>query len=459
MMIFRLYSSLLLILFFCIPMKSLALESHFETVKTAPECKRLFADPEKRPKSTLEVFHMYGPCSPAAVAGTTPMNMSSVQDILHLDRQRIESLQSQFIPNSTTKKYDSRFPDTKVASLSVSFSTRNYAISISLGTPQQVVNLIFDTGSRITWSNGFHPHASTSLTIISCDGFICGWYLPDHTCETFNNIENTCHYEITYADGTYTKGALCMDILSITQTDVFQHFLFGCSTEVEGQFQAEGILGLSRDAPITFVSQTEPIYNKIFSYCLPSSPSSTGFLKLGPRDYPNNVEFTYLIDNPDYPTLYFIDIISIRVGDVQLSTDEFHLMFHRTIIDTGAVITRLPINIYTMMRDEFKRQMEFSGYPIVPVPFNFFDTCYDISINLMNNIVPTITFTFGDVDVDMDGSATLYALDEWNVVCLAFVVNGDDHDFTVFGNHQQKKLEVVYDVAGGRLGFSPDGCH
>ncbi|KAL3651542.1 hypothetical protein CASFOL_004544 [Castilleja foliolosa] len=440
-------------------MKSLALENHFETVKTSSECKRLFTDPTERPKSTLEIFHIYGPCSPAAVAGTTPVNMPSAQYILHRDRQRVESLQSRLKSNSTTKKYDSRFQDTKeVAYLPVLSSTGSYAISISLGTPQQVQTLIFDTASDITWSTGFHPYASTSLKIISCDDPLCPWLLPHHTCEKFYNIENTCYYQIRYDSGLYTKGALCMDILNITQTgDEFPNFPFGCPIEVQGQILAEGILGLSR-APIAFVTQTEPTYKRVFSYCFPSSTSLTGFLKLGPRDYPNNIKFTHLIANPDYPSFYFIDIISIRVGHIELSIEEFDLMFPGNIIDTGTVITHLPMNIYTTMRNEFQKQINSFGYQIVQNPNDFFDTCYHNSIHLIN-IVPTITFTFeGGVDVDMDDSATLYALDEWNIVCLAFVGNSEAGQFTIFGNTQQKKLEVVYDVEGGILGFIPDGC-
>ncbi|KAL3618310.1 hypothetical protein CASFOL_038631 [Castilleja foliolosa] len=168
-------------------------------------------NPKERPISTLEVFHMYGPCSPKV--GTSPMNMPSAQDILHRDRQRIKSLQARFKPN----KYDSRFQDTKEAA-HLPISSGDYAISISLGTPQQVQTLVFDTGSDITWTKEFHHYASTSLNIITCDRPLCYSLLPHHTCEMFNNIENTCYYESRYADGSYSKGAWSKDILNITQT-------------------------------------------------------------------------------------------------------------------------------------------------------------------------------------------------------------------------------------------------
>ncbi|KAL3629580.1 hypothetical protein CASFOL_026802 [Castilleja foliolosa] len=404
MMIFKLYSSLLLILFSYIQVKSLALESRFETVETAPDqCKRHFIDPEDRAKSTLEVFHRNGPCSPTA--GTNPMKMPSAQDILHRDRLRVESLQARLKLNSTTNKYDSRFQDTKeVAYLPVLASTSNYAISIGLGTPRQMQTLEFDTGSDLTWTRGFHYYASTTFVSISCVSKLCTWYLPSHTCEMFGNRENMCYYDVTYKDASYTKGVFSMDTLHITQTgDVFPDFHFGCGTEIEGDF-GDGILGLGRNLA-SFVTQTQKIYKRVFSYCLPSSPSSTGFLKLGPTVYPDNMKFTPLIDNSDYPSFYFIDIISIKVGDVELLIDKFDLMYRGTIIDSGTVITRLPMRVYRAMRNVFRKQMRDIGYQIIAfIPSNWFDTCYIDSEHLSND-VPNITFTFkGGVIVDMDYS-------------------------------------------------------
>ncbi|KAL3629586.1 hypothetical protein CASFOL_026808 [Castilleja foliolosa] len=458
MMIFKLYSSLLLILSSYIQVKSLALESHFETVETtSDQCKRHFIDPKDRAKSTLEVFHRNGPCSPTA--RTNPMKMPSAQDILHRDRLRVESLQARLKLNSTTNKYDSRFQDTKeVAFLQVLASTSNYAISISLGTPQQMQTLVFDTGSDLTWTRGFHYYASTTFVSISCVSKLCTWYLPSHTCEMFGNRENMCYYDVTYKDASYTKGVFSMDTLHITQTgDVFSDFHFGCGTDIEGDFDGDGILGLGRNLA-SFVTQTQKLYKRVFSYCLPSSPSSTGFLKLGRRVYPDDLKFTPLIDNSNHPSFYFIDIISIKVGKVELLVNKFNLMYPGTIIDSGTMFTYLPIKVYRALRNEFQKQMKNIGYQIiVPIPSTWFDTCYDDS-EYLSNAVPIITFTFkGGVPVDMDYSAILYAQDT-NIKCLAFAGNKNADDFTIFGNTQQMKFEVVYDAYRGKLGFIPHGC-
>ncbi|KAL3616521.1 hypothetical protein CASFOL_039911 [Castilleja foliolosa] len=459
-MIFMLYSSFLLILISNFLEKSVALQSHFETVESAPECKRFIIDPNEMPKSTFEVFDMYGPCSPST-ARTSPMNMPSPHDILHLDRLRVDALQARFKPNSTTNKNGSRFQDTKeVAHLPAKYLSGNYAITIGLGTPSQVQTLVFDTASDTTWSNGFHSYASSTFKIIPCVSSLC-ISLPQHTCETFDNVENTCFYNIRYMDGSYTKGAFATDILTVPQTsDVFL-FDFGCATEVNSKFNSyansNGVLGLGRQR-FSFSSQTKQIYKGIFSYCFPSDQTLTGFLKLGPRDYPDNERFTPLITNTTYPSFYFINITSISVGHVALPINHFDFTSPKTFIDTGTVVSRLPSNVYTTMRDEFRRQMANYGYKFGQIPDILFDTCYDNSIDL--NLIPTITFTFeGDVSVDMDSSATLFTFSASQISCLAFARNSEHGQPSIFGNIQQKKLEVVYDVAGGKLRFRPNGCN
>ncbi|KAL3629585.1 hypothetical protein CASFOL_026807 [Castilleja foliolosa] len=464
MMIFHFCSSFLFILFPYISVKSLALESHFDTVETAPDqCKRLFTDPKERPKSTLEVFNMYGPCSPTA--GKNPKNMPSAQEILHHDRLRVESLQARFKHNSKTNKYDTRFKDTKeVTHIPVLRSNSLYAISVGLGTPQQIKTLAFDTGSDMTWVQGYNHDISTSFKSISCDSPFCNTsYIPYHTCNKFGDKENTCYYSAKYEDGVRFKGVFSKDILKITQTgEVFQNFLFGFSTE-SSNLVADGMLGLDK-SQVSFVSQTSDIYKGMFSYCIPSSPSKIGFMKLGPRDYPNDdVKFTRFITSSNYdPSFYFIDITSIKVAGVELSIGKFDLIFPGTIIDSGTTYTYLPKNVYRAMRDKFRKKMRILGHLIVQSPIRKLDTCYYKSRDLVED-APTITFIFqGGVSVDMDASATLVSVFDYQqkrrFACLAFAENINDDDLSVFGNHQQRRFEVVYDVYGEGLAFIPNKC-
>ncbi|KAL3613684.1 hypothetical protein CASFOL_041758 [Castilleja foliolosa] len=406
---------------------------HFENVETTSECKRRPTDPKEMPQSRFELFHRHGLCSP-----TTEMNMPSTQDILEGDRLRVEFLQNRFKPK--TNKYDSRFQDTKEeVNIPATVAGNIYAITISLGTPGQNLVLAFDTASDLTWMRCFHndkltrrnnvefkPNDSTSFSSVSCTSELCTDLLSNHACVNFNNTNNTCSHDIQRVDGSHAKGVLSLDNLNIIETgDVFSNWIFVCATEVDNNenFNAvAGILGLGRNSPLSIVRETDQKYGRIFSYCIPSDTSLTGFLKLGKTDYPENLNFTpFITYNSNHPSLYyFIDVTSIRVGNSSIDTSE--LIYFGTIIDSGVSFTRLPMIVYKAMRDEFQKQMNSSGYS------NFFkggyddylDTCYDFSSN-PNIIIPTITFTFkGDVTLELGVSATLY--DAYSTIkCLAFV--------------------------------------
>ncbi|KAK2974271.1 hypothetical protein RJ640_016757 [Escallonia rubra] len=95
-------------------------------------------------------------------------------------------------------------------------------------------------------------------------------------------------------------------------------------------------------------------------------------------------------------------------------------------------------------------------YPTAPA-LSILDTCYDLS-KYTTVSIPKISFLFnGNVQVDLAFSGILYASSA-SQVCLAFAGNSDASAVGIFGNVQQKTLNVVYDVAGGKLGFGPGGC-
>lgn len=95
-------------------------------------------------------------------------------------------------------------------------------------------------------------------------------------------------------------------------------------------------------------------------------------------------------------------------------------------------------------------------YPSV-AGLSILDTCYDLSAYKVVSI-PKVDFVFGgDVTVDLAAQGVLYVV-SLKQVCLAFAPNGDDSDVTIFGNVQQRTIEVVYDVGGGKLGFANGGC-
>ncbi|KAI3453986.1 hypothetical protein Pfo_010649 [Paulownia fortunei] len=487
LMKFLLSSSVLFVLVSCFLKKSSALDgrkdtaidSHYHTVEVssllpASVCSPSTTKGSNKRQSTLEVFHHHGPCSqPGQNKATT--TTPSLSEVLSHDQSRVDSIQARVNPNSNTNKIKNtnskanKLKDKK-ANLPVqpgqSLGSGNYIVTIGLGTPKKTLSLIFDTGSDLTWTQCqpcirscyqqqdpiFSPSASSSYSNVSCNSAQCS-QLSAATGNTPGCSATTCIYGIQYGDQSFSVGFFSKDKLTITATDVFTDFLFGCGQNNQGLFgKTAGLLGLGRN-PLSIVSQTAQKYGRYFSYCLPSTSSSTGHLTLGKSGVSSSVKFTPFASSQG-TSFYFINILSITIGGRQLPISQSVFKAAGSIIDSGTVITRLPPAAYSTMSAAFQKLM--AKYPSAPA-YSILDTCYDLS-SYTTVTIPTISFTFsGNVKVDLDPSGILVVVGR-SRVCLAFAGNNDASDVAIFGNTQQKTLEVVYDVAGGNLGFGPGGC-
>ncbi|KAE8056231.1 hypothetical protein FH972_013021 [Carpinus fangiana] len=418
-------------------------------------------------KASLKVTHKYGPCSQLhRDKAKTPTHA----EILQQDESRVKSINSR-LSNKLASGDNNDLRNSK-ASVNIpaksgsTIGTGNYVVTIGFGTPKKDLTLVFDTGSDITWTQCepcskscyqqkepiFNPSASNTYTNITCSSNLCS-KLISATGITPGCSSSTCVYGIQYGDQSFSLGFFGKEKLTLTQTDVFNDFLFGCGQNNQGLFGgAAGLLGLARD-PLSFVQQTAPKYGGFFSYCLPSSSSSTGHLTFG-GGASNAVKFTPLSKVSDGTSFYGLDTTGISVGGSSLAISPSVFSASGTIIDSGTVITRLPPAAYSALKTAFREAMK--AYPLTD-PLSILDTCYDFS-KYDNVTFPKIAFSFsGRVNVLLDGTGVFYA-QKTSQVCLAFAGNGDASDVAIFGNVQQKRLEVVYDVAGRRVGFGPASC-
>ncbi|XP_030544010.1 aspartyl protease family protein At5g10770-like [Rhodamnia argentea] len=422
----------------------------------SPSCSPSTSKASSR-KSTLEVIHKHGPCS-HLVQSPNPLNHTK---LLLQDESRVKWIQSQFSNGSDGLEGSAtiRLP----ARSGITIGNDNYVVTIGLGTPKKDLTLAFDTGSPLTWTQCepcvgscynqseplFNPSQSSSYANISCPSTSCS-QLGHSVCSG-----STCPYFIGYKDNSTTAGFFATEKLTLTPTEVIDNFEFGCGQDNQGLFgRSAGLMGLSDDK-ISIVQQTAAKYGKYFSYCLPSSPSSTGYLTFGKDSgASSSVSFTPLSKVPQGAHFYGISIEGISVGGNRLSIPSTVFSSGGAIIDSGTVTTRLPPTAYSAMRDAFRTAM--ANYTRAPA-FGLFDTCYDFSKE-STVVVPFITFSFaGGVEVNLDLSGIFYNV-KASQICLAFAANSADSDLGVYGNTQQKTFDVVYDVAGGKLGFGSNGC-
>ncbi|XP_057957724.1 aspartyl protease family protein At5g10770-like [Malania oleifera] len=407
--------------------------------------------------TSLILVHKHGPCSQLARPNLAAH--STATEILAQDQSRVDSIQSRLSKTFRQPDKSTSIP----ANSGVSLGSGNYIVTVGLGTPKKKLSLIFDTGSGLTWTQCqpckscykqkdpiFVPARSTSYSNVSCRSDLCS-QVANSTANSPACSGSTCSYAIQYGDQSFSIGLAGQDKLSLTASDVFDGFLFGCGQRNEGLFAAAaGLLGLSRDQT-SFVSQTAAKYGKFFSYCLPSTPSSAGFLKFGNTRVSPATKFTSLLTKDS--SFYYLKLDAISVAGKTLPIPA-SVFISAGIIDSGTVISRIPEAAYDALKAAFRRQM--SKYPLTGA-LSILDTCYDLS-KYKTVTVPKISLFFGGgVEVGVAPSGILYAANA-SQACLAFAGNSDVGGITIFGNTQQLTLEVVYDVGQGRLGFRSGGC-
>ncbi|XP_043723594.1 aspartyl protease family protein At5g10770-like [Telopea speciosissima] len=144
----------------------------------------------------------------------------------------------------------------------------------------------------------------------------------------------------------------------------------------------------------------------------------------------------------------------ISVGGQKLSIAESIFTTSGTVIDSGTVITRLAPTAYLALSTAFRLAM--LNYTPAP-PYSLLDTCNDLP-RYTTVIVPSIVLHFsGGTNLNVDQSRIIIQATSTQY-CLAFAGNTLPTDSGILGNMQQHKYEVVYNVAGGRLGFGASAC-
>ncbi|KAL1320497.1 hypothetical protein AAHE18_14G060100 [Arachis hypogaea] len=239
-------------------------------------------------------------------------------------------------------------------------------------------------------------------------------------------------------------------------------FVFGCGQDNQGLFgKAAGILGLANDK-LSLIGQLSNKNGYGFSYCLPtsfSSPNSSkeGFLSIGTSSFPpsSSFKFTPLIKNPKIHSLYFVDLSVITVAGKPLGVAASSYKVP-TIIDSGTVITRLPMSVYTALSNSFVKILS-KKYPQVP-GFSILDTCFKGSLKDLSSAVPEIQIVFqGGANLPLKAENTLLEIED-GTTCLAIAGSPEDNPIAIIGNFQQQTFTVAYDVANSKVGFAPAGC-
>ncbi|EEF37210.1 Aspartic proteinase nepenthesin-2 precursor, putative [Ricinus communis] len=417
----------------------------------------------------LNLYHVHGDAS-----SLEPNSSSSFCDILSRDEEHVKFLSSRLrkkdVQGASFSRHKSGHllePNSANIPLNpgLSIGSGNYYLKLGLGSPPKYYTMILDTGSSLSWLQCkpcvvychsqvdplFEPSASNTYRPLYCSSSECSLLKAATLNDPLCTASGVCVYTASYGDASYSMGYLSRDLLTLTPSQTLPSFTYGCGQDNEGLFgKAAGIVGLARDK-LSMLAQLSPKYGYAFSYCLPTSTSSGGgFLSIG-KISPSSYKFTPMIRNSQNPSLYFLRLAAITVAGrpVGVAAAGYQVP---TIIDSGTVVTRLPISIYAALREAFVKIMS-RRYEQAPA-YSILDTCFKGSLKSMSG-APEIRMIFqGGADLSLRAPNILIEADK-GIACLAFA---SSNQIAIIGNHQQQTYNIAYDVSASKIGFAPGGC-
>ncbi|XP_058088350.1 aspartyl protease AED3 [Magnolia sinica] len=411
--------------------------------------------PSQSDGSDLSILHIYSPCSPFSPPRPTSW-FNTVLNMATKDPNRVTYLSS-LVSQKTS---------VPIASGQQILQTANYVLRVKLGTPGQLMFMVLDTSSDTAWvpcsgctgcsSTVFTPTTSSTYQSLDCNEQRCT-QVRGQSCPA--TALGPCFFNQSYGGDSSISASLVQDSLRLA-LDIVPNYAFGCINAVAGgSIPKQGLLGLGRGS-LSLISQTVPLYNGIFSYCLPSFKSYyfSGSLRLGAASQPKIIKTTPLLQNPHRPSLYYVNLTGISVGKKLVALPIDILTFNPstgagTIIDSGTVITRFIEPVYAAVRDEFRSRMNGTITSL-----GAFDTCFDTEVN---PAAPLVTLHFSGMDVVLPVENTLIHSSATPLACLAMASapNNVNSVLNVIANLQQQNHRILFDLVNSRLGIARENCN
>ncbi|PIN25158.1 Aspartyl protease [Handroanthus impetiginosus] len=387
-------------------------------------------------------------------------------DLIHRDSLQSPSLDaSEHMTNALQRSFNRLKNDhysPQSASAEIVPDKGEYLMKFALGTPPVETLAIADTGSDLTWiqckpcqqcfkqkAPFFEPNRSSTYKPVLCTSIACAIALPRTSC---NGSGSTCHYKITYGDGSYSMGDLATETLTLGSTNKrnvnIPNFIIGCGHLDGGTFGAgsSGIVGLG-GGKVSLITQIRSLIQGKFSYCLVPI--------FGERNLPSKMNFgdKALVSGhgvattpivPHSPkTFYFLTLEGITVGNQRLdlvssssspnSTEEGNI-----IIDSGTTLTFLPEVKLSRTSD----------------PQGLLDLCYVPTGENDDALVPEITAHFKGADVKLNSYNSFVRTSETSL-CLAYAPSTG---VAIYGNLAQMNFLVGYDLEKKTVSFKPTDC-
>ncbi|XP_057430834.1 aspartic proteinase PCS1 [Lotus japonicus] len=355
-------------------------------------------------------------------------------------------------------------------------------VSLPIGTPPQVQQMVLDTGSQLSWiqcrhhnrnapppTASFNPSLSSTFSILPCSHPLCKPRIPDFTLPTSCDQNRLCHYSYFYADGTYAEGNLVREKFTFSRSRVTPPLILGCATE---STDARGILGMNLGR-LSFASQSKITK---FSYCVPSRntrPGSvpTGSFYLGNNPSSSGFRFVSMLSFPQRqrmpnldPLAYTVALRGISVGGKKLPISPAVFTADaggsgQTMVDSGSEFTYLVSAAYDKVREAVVRAVGSrmkKGY----VYGGIADMCFNSRDAVqIGRLIGEMVFEF-EKGVEIVVPKERVLADVGGGIHCIGIGNSDKlgAPSNIIGNFHQQNLWVEFDLANRRVGFGRADC-
>jgi len=308
---------------------------------------------------------------------------------------------------------------------------------ISLGTPPQSFQVVFDTGSSNLW-------------VPSKDCGSCSHAKYDHTASSTYKANGT-KFSITYGSGSLS-GYVSQDTLSLGDLSVTNQVFAEATQEPGLAFQVgkfDGILGMGWPSisvngitpPIQNVLKEKVLNESVFSFFLPSTDGAQGELLIG------GIDKTKFTGDLFYQKLSDLSYWVITLDDLTLGGSSFSST-KKAIIDTGTSLLAGPT------ADIKALAAKVGAQPVFLNPNEFTIDCSKLSS------LPNIDVKFGGKSFPLTPDQYVIKISELGQSICLFGFTGIDvpaprGPLWILGDIFIRQYYTVFDVGQQRIGVAP----
>ncbi|KAI0136251.1 aspartic peptidase domain-containing protein [Xylariales sp. AK1849] len=316
--------------------------------------------------------------------------------------------------------------------LSGNRSSESYFLQLYIGTPEQPVKVIIDTGSDELWVN---PNCSSSGDAQQCNSY--GFYDPRKS-STMNNTQATTN--VSYADGSQVDLTYYTDTITLSTGLQVPGAKFGLGTASTGL--TSGILGLGFGESTAntdyqnFIDQlaSQQITNsKAFSLALGNQTTSSGgiiiFGGVDTKKFSGQLVPNDILPNQNGESIsrYWIQTTSIGLITSDGKSTNYSGSDLAMVLDTGTTLTLLPTALVNAMAHDFQATMDEKV------------GAYVLSCSQLQN-GSFVNFSFGSVAIAVPISDFIYQSGQ---TCLMGAQPSDE--ISILGLNFLRSAYVVFD--------------